>query len=263
MSSFQVLYRAAHPGARVRVRVVAAGERWTSSEREVIEREWARALERARIEDRCLFDGELLGLSSWRSAHDELELNVSPVHYREFRATQLHPPPSLCALPPERRANPVGTSAVVVTADELCWFGRRSEQVEFHRGHVHCFGGILEPRDRDSAGRVDAHASILRELQEELGVTPSDFVECSLLGMVEDTALRQPELVFVARTNRSGEELQEAWQRAESADEHGALCAFASNAVATSASVFAAEDRVAPVARAACSLLAEQWGSER
>jgi 8-oxo-dGTP pyrophosphatase MutT (NUDIX family) len=58
---------------------------------------------------------------------------------------------------------------------------KRSEQVEHHKGEISFPGGARDPEDRDFL------ATALREVEEEMGIHPSDV---ALLGQLDDVVTR-------------------------------------------------------------------------
>ncbi len=105
-------------------------------------------------------------------------------------------------------ANPVGLSAALITGDEQLVLGRRSARVAYYPSRVHPFAGALEPKDG-----ADVFAGILRELEEELGLSDIDSIHC--IGLAEDDSLRQPELVFHVRTPSTKSQLMKTMDTTE------------------------------------------------
>ena len=50
---------------------------------------------------------------------------------------------------------------------------------------------------------LDVFGEVRRELREELSFDPSDIADMQCVGLVEDTNLHQPELIFVTRSTLS------------------------------------------------------------
>jgi 8-oxo-dGTP pyrophosphatase MutT (NUDIX family) len=82
--------------------------------------------------------------------------------------------------------------------------------VAHYAGRVHIFAGTLEPPEAD-----DVFAAMRRELNEELHLTADQISEITLLGLVEDTSLHQPELVFDAVSNLKRDEIAARLDAAE------------------------------------------------
>ena len=77
-----------------------------------------------------------------------------------------------------------------------------SAKVAYYPSRVHPFAGCMEPND------VDPFATIVRELKEELSLDETDIPEIRCTGIAEDKQLRQPELIFAARTTRSRAQIE-------------------------------------------------------
>ncbi len=183
--------------------------RWAESTRavvpeveEAVERAWEATLRRPGVH---LFDGPMCRLEEAtvtppptpgpgaESGSGRLRLVLSPTSSKVFLGTNLTHPEFADRHGRGVLASPVGVSPALETADGFLLLGRRSTSVAYYPGRVHPFAGALEPRD---AG--DVFAAVRRELREELSLEESDVTELRCTGLVEDGALRQPELVFRA-----------------------------------------------------------------
>ncbi len=197
---------------------------------EMIAAEWDRRVDEARGRNVLLFNGALYRYVAHRldgtGAEATLELVVGNTCYRDFVGTNLHNHHRLAEFPWNCFANPIGTTATLMTTDGRIVYGRRSERVAYHASHVHTFGGALEPSDRDNDGHIDAFGSVIRELNEELGLIPEDIREIVAVGLVRDREIRQPELLFEAHVLLSFAELNARWNNAKARDEHVELVAL-------------------------------------
>jgi 8-oxo-dGTP pyrophosphatase MutT (NUDIX family) len=171
-----------------------------------IERAWLQAKSRPNIN---LFDGPMCRLERFR-AGKTLELELSRTSYKIFWGTNLTHPDLADRFGPGALANPVGLSCALESSDGYLMLGRRNASLAYYPLRIHPFAGALEP-----AERVDVFADMLRELTEELGFTPSDIAGIVCIGIIEDTSLRQPELVFHARSIRSRAEIEQCLDIAE------------------------------------------------
>ena len=68
----------------------------------------------------------------------------------------------------------------------------------------------------------------MRELREELNLTPADIESIRCIGMAEDGLIAHPELVFHTRTCLTRQQIEQQLQR----DEHGDSVAIESRRVA-------------------------------
>ena len=110
---------------------------------------------------------------------------------------------SLPHVPADARANPIGLSVALVTRDGWLMLGRRNASVAYYPDRIHPFAGSLEP-----AEAANVFAGVMRELEEELGLAPSDVTDLNCIGLIEDAHIRQPELIFAARSRHSRAEVE-------------------------------------------------------
>jgi len=82
---------------------------------------------------------------------------------------------------------PVGVSGVVLIPGGSVVVGKRASHVTQHPGRWELIpsGGLDEEPGSD--GRVNALATLLRELEEELGVTPEHVAEVHPIGLLRDS----------------------------------------------------------------------------
>lgn len=231
---------------------------------EMIAAEWDRRVEDARRRNVLLFNGALYRYVAHRldgaASAASIELVVGDTCYRDFVGTNLHNHHRLGEFPWNCYANPIGTTATLTTADGQIVYGRRSNRVAYHASHVHTFGGALEPSDRDADGRIDAFGSVIRELNEELGLNAGDVGEIVAIGLVRDHEIRQPELLFEADTRLSFTELVARWELARARDEHVELVALPAQPEAVVPFIRSCEP-IAPVAVAGLLLFGRRrWG---
>lgn len=169
---------------------------------------WADALAaRAARGGGLLFDGPMARLERFAATADRFEFDFSHTSYKSFFALHQSHPEWLDALPASvaraARADPLGVSAALCSADGLLLVGRRSPKVAYHPGRVHPFAGSLDPAD---AG--DLFGALRRELAEELNLRPGEITGERLLGLIEDPALRHPEAVLACRTTLTAAEVR-------------------------------------------------------
>jgi 8-oxo-dGTP pyrophosphatase MutT (NUDIX family) len=181
----------------------------TSDEIEsVIEQAWRQQLARAQAQGVELYDGRMARYIRHEQPGRRLIIYAGPTTYREFVGTNLFGAHHLEAWGWERFANPIGTSAVLVTSDGWLLLGRRGQRVVFHAGCLHAFGGALEEADLVGTSRIDAFGAMLRELTEELGLAREELTRLSCTGLLHDSRIWQPELVFDAELTLSRDEVE-------------------------------------------------------
>lgn len=172
-----------HPDAATTARVEAA---------------WTTACTRPGVH---LFDGPLCRLERLDATPEHLHLDVSRCSYKWFMGTNGSDATR------EPRADAVGTSAALVTADGWLVFGKRSTAVALYPGYAHPFGGTLEP-PLDATAVIDPIAEMARELAEEVGITADDLLDLRCIGLGVDPRLQQPELLYLARVRLDRAEVE-------------------------------------------------------
>jgi ADP-ribose pyrophosphatase YjhB (NUDIX family) len=200
-------WRSQHPSRRVTVEWTASTRRIVPEVERQIERAWAEAS--AALGDR-LFDGPMCRLEAWQASEGELRLSLSRTSYKPFLGTNLKNVDLAETNGPEVLANPVGVSTALQTADGYLLLGRRNDSVAYYPERIHPFAGALEPREA-----LDVFDEVYRELEEELSLRRDELQELVCVGLVEDEALRQPELIFTARAKVDRAELERRLDEAE------------------------------------------------
>jgi 8-oxo-dGTP pyrophosphatase MutT (NUDIX family) len=181
---------------------------WRSSPEieEAIDRAWRDATARPGV---FLFDGPMCRLEAWEAAPQRLRLALSETTYKRFLGTNLTNPHLADRFGPQILANPVGVSPALLTADDYLMMGRRNASVAYYPDRIHPFAGALDPSD------ADVFAAVRRELKEELAFNDQDISEVLCTGIAEDLSIRQPELIFLARSARSRKEIDSALDHTE------------------------------------------------
>lgn len=222
--------------ADVCVRVVPSGRRLVPEVETRIESAWQKTLARPEVR---LFDGPIFRFESADVSGRQLIVNLSKTSYRVFVGTNFCNPNFADEYGPDVMANSMGVSAGLLTADGYWMMGRRNQSVAYYPGRVHPFAGSVEISEP-----VDLFANARRELHEELHLRPDQIVVSHLVGLVEDTALKHPESIFLARTPLS----RDAVAAGLDADEHDGIWYVASTPDAVAAAL--KQDDLTPVARA-------------
>ncbi len=173
----------------------------------IIEETWTRATSQTGV---TLFDGPMCRMESFEVSAEMLRLIVSPTSYKPFVGTNLYHSNLATTYGKNILANPVGVSTLLETADGYLMLGRRNASVAYYPDRVHPFAGTIDPGDGD-----DPFVAAHRELEEELSLNRADLIDFRCTGLVEDSALLQPELVFAARTSLSREEVDRRVDRTE------------------------------------------------
>jgi hypothetical protein len=240
------------------LRIIALGDwkpgqvlcRWTESSFnpnpatvKLIDAAWKRA-SRRRGKMR-LYDGPMCRLESFRATPRRLLVNISRTSYKQFLGTNLTNPSLVIRHGPAALANPIGVSCALMASDGSLLMGHRNDRVAFYPRYIHPFAGALEP-----ARNVDVFEELLRELREELHLNRRSIVEMSCVGMVQDLSLGQPEIICLARANKTADQLKSRLDLKEHADTFELCCN------PTAARDAFRYDNLTPVARATILL----WG---
>ena len=181
----------------VRASLVKCTRRVVREVEDEIEVAWSAA--RQRLGER-LFDGPMCRLEHFEAMPALLRLDVSPTTYKPFLGTNLTNATIADRFGSDVLANPLGLSTALESADGWLLLGRRNHAVAYHPGRVHPFAGALEPGPGGS--EPDVFDEIRRELREELRLPVEAIASIRCIGLVEDCALRQPELIFHALSTR-------------------------------------------------------------
>lgn len=192
MDEVAVLARGAWDPAVIQVRWVPSTFQPSPALRAHIDATWQRLTSQGSTR---LFDGPMCRLEAYAADADRLALTLSPTSYKPFIATH-GPHAALPLLPPglagaSARANALGSSAVIRTADGQLVFGVRTAEVALYPQCAHPFGGCLEP-----SPTLDVTVDTVRELTEEVGVRAEEIEDMRLLALGCDLRLMQPELVY-------------------------------------------------------------------
>jgi 8-oxo-dGTP pyrophosphatase MutT (NUDIX family) len=187
--------------AQTTIERVQSTWRETPESRALIEAAWAAAQSRPGVN---LFDGPMCRLESWHATPDRLTLRLAHTTYKTFLGTNLSHTELADQYGQGALANPVGVSPALLTADQFIMMGRRNDSLAYYPRRIHPFAGALDPSD------ADPFAAIARELHEELAFTDADIADIRCTGVAEDVALRQPELIFLARTTRTRAQVESA-----------------------------------------------------
>ena len=244
---FRVHFAGDWPPGRVTQTSVADGRRRLPAVDVAIDAAWVAAAARPGVR---LFDGPMCRLERWQATPDHLHLDLSPTSYKPFVGTNMANPALAERFGRDVMANPVGVSTVLVTADGSVLLGRRNASVAYYPNRVHCFAGCLEPTD------PDVFAALRRELAEELSLADDEVADLRCTGVVEDDALRQPELVFAAWTTATADAVAARLDPAEHAGLWSAPATATAVAAALADKPAAARWSLTPVAAAALTL----WG---
>ncbi len=188
---------------------------------------WARCVRQAKQDGAVLFNGPMARVLRYRVEDARLAIEVGPTDYAQWMGTNYCNWRRGDEFGWDLYSNPLGTTATLITADGWLLYGRRSRKVACHPGYVHTFGGCLEPAERRADGTFDVFEGVRRELNEELAIEPADIADMVCLGLIHDTTVRQPELIFDAHLRLRRPEVEERFGADGPHQEHDAIVALA------------------------------------
>lgn len=184
---------------------------------------WDTERGKAATQGRTLYNGQLVKLVRSDVRGSILCLDLEKTCFRDFAATNLNASPEKPSFALQHRADALGVSGAVMTSDGFLAWGRRSERVYYHQGCLHAAGGMLEQDDRLDHGRCDLFGCMARELSEELGIGQEDLATMTVIGLVRDKSILQPELLFDVEVNLSRKDLTSRFTPTRSDGEHTAI----------------------------------------
>ncbi len=157
------------------------------------------------------FSGTMVGLNSAAlSSRGVLQLEVTTTSYAEYVATR-H---SHDSIPPTLgRANPLGLTIALISADGECAVTTRSDAADQNAGLLYFIGGYLEATPPSSNA---VNQTILRECAEELGASCK---KASVLGLAFDPHFWHPELFSIAISDQTSSEIRARWASAHDRSE--------------------------------------------
>lgn len=173
---------------------------------------WQQRELRSRAEGRDLYDSELYRLDSFSVRPEGIALHLGDTSYKEYVATR-HPS---CTM---KRADPIGTAIIPISADGFIPVGRRSSKAEVNPGRFFTFGGFFD-RQQDcdrNTGLPDLFHCAQREVKEEFGLALTEEA-LEGLGIVYDELSCHPEISFGCRLPLAKTDLHELDWSSELAD---------------------------------------------
>ncbi len=202
---------------------------WDDTKRETnpeietsIEAIWTEKRRQADRSDQILYNGPVGRLVAFEVERTRLVLRIGATDYRDFVGTNISHVDQAQRYDTRLRADPLGTSATVLTSDGHLLYGRRGERVASHAGGLHTFGGMLEKKDQRSDNCYDVFGAVRRELREELHLTEREIVDVVCTGLVRDSHTLQPELLFDAEVSLTRGEILSRFDAATD-EEHTAI----------------------------------------
>jgi 8-oxo-dGTP pyrophosphatase MutT (NUDIX family) len=191
----------------------------------LVARIWNEQYQECKQRGISLFNGQLARYLRHRVEDDTLIVDVGPTDYANFMATNYLNYHRIDEFGRDMFGNPLGTSATLITSDGWLIYGRRNQRVACHAGYVHTFGGGIELEELNDEGTFDVFSCVIRELNEELGLSREDIEQMLCLGIIRDSQTLQPELIFDAHIRLSRDEVVGRINPEDSDEEHEAIVA--------------------------------------
>jgi hypothetical protein len=139
------------------------------------------------------FDGALLRMADHRIEPDRLTIQAQATSFSAYVITR-HPG-FADEHPQAERADPLGLTALVVTADQHVIVTKRSLTAEQNPGALYFVGGYAEPAAGET---VDLFEEAAREIAEEIAVTDLLRSDSFAIGLAYDPVFCHPELFLLA-----------------------------------------------------------------
>lgn len=166
------------------------------------------------------FDGKLVRLRSFIATGDAASVTVQGTSFSAYISSR-HPS-FLENFPDSERADPLGLTVLLLSADDHLIITQRSLTAEQNPGGLYFVGGYAEPALQN--GEIDLFAEACREVEEELGLANADPAKSRLIGLAYDPVYCHPELFFIVKSQATAEQILQAYNNAD--DRHEAHRVF-------------------------------------
>ena len=157
-------------------------------------------------------------------------------------------------------ANALAVCTVVISKDNAILLGKRSSSVAESQQMWHVIGGTMDLNRHtyhDNAQRpnfgsriaidTSPYSHIMKELKEELGLTPRQVDHSICLGLGMNLLIGKPEMLYITRVKLTAKQLRNCATHAILQGEHSALLTIALEDIPQ----FIADNPVAPIGKAA------------
>jgi len=178
----------------------------------------------ATLKHRGHFNGRISRLDRWQIQNGSLVLHLSPSDYRTLLYSNQYTERISNKWGERFLSRALGISAVVVSTEQQILLMKRSASMGEFPNRYDVFGGHIDVPTENSA--PDVFHAMQQELHEELALKSTDY-SLELLGLVESSINKKPELVFAAPAKRSIPELLHQAQTARDKNEYVQLFAVA------------------------------------
>jgi hypothetical protein len=188
---------------------------------EEVEAERAARWQALRARNAAVFDGALMRMASYSIEGGTLTIVGSRTTYSAYVATR-HADFQV-EHPHAERADPLGMTAVVLTADAQVIVTRRSLAAEQNPGGLYLIGGYAEPAE--GFDQLDLTLEIAREIEEEIAVKDLDRADTFAIGLAYDPVFCHPELFFLTVSRSTAQVILDGARYAQDRNEAAQLLA--------------------------------------
>lgn len=180
-------------------------------------------------ENSMLFNGILASLQSWSIENDTLKLNIGETCYRDLLFSNR----MASQWKHENTAyfsRALGISAIVQTSDDKIVLMQRSHIVGEYPNMLDVMGGHIDVETGFSSFTPQqVFDAIAREVCDEIGLACNELEISHCLGLLENTAIQKPELVFESRTECNEGDIRNRMKNATENFEYSTLIFIDSN----------------------------------
>ncbi|MBL0371002.1 NUDIX hydrolase [Rhizobium sp. KVB221] len=168
------------------------------------------------------FDGVLLRMASHQLEGGRLTLSTSRTSFSAYMATR-HPE-FYVENTKAARADPLGLTAIVLTADDHVIVTKRSLTADQNPGGLYFVGGYAWPGASD--GLVDLFNEAAREIEEEIAVVDIARFASFAIGLAYDPVFCHPELFLLMPSKSTAANILTAAEHAPDRNEASQLLAY-------------------------------------
>ena len=150
-----------------------------------------------------IFNGALARLDHWAATSVHCQLVLSPSDYRTLLYSNQHIEHIKESWGFKYLSRALGISVVTTSSDNQIIIMKRSANVGEYPNCYDVFGGHV---DIGSNGASCVYDAMAQEIKEEMDLDAADY-DLSLIGLIETTATKKPELVFQAQISKASKDI--------------------------------------------------------
>jgi 8-oxo-dGTP pyrophosphatase MutT (NUDIX family) len=167
--------------------------------------EWSKLLEEAQEQNKLAWDSELYRLEKVQEKEGRVLLTLSTVPFSIVKGMDKFIQ-QVNTLGEKYYSKSIYTKAVILTTDQKYIIGKVSKKT-LNKHEYNLIGGVLSKSESEVNSGKDLFNSLLREIEEELGLTNKEILKTVLIGATLSTRLKIG-LIFLVTLNLNSEELQ-------------------------------------------------------